>query len=356
MDNVKIDSIIEYMSTDEIRNKVLSHYNYKTYDINNIKFKNTDKQRAVFKVNSDSGLKCLKKVYYDEGNLLFIYSVIEWLNMKNILCPRLLSTKEGHKFVKYNDDLFILTDWIDGRKCDYNNLNDIILMSRNLGKIHKHSKGFRPIEGSIIKNSDSTFYTSQYKHFNSLLDFWNSAIHINDAFSRLYIEMFEYNYGKARESIDILSTIDFSRLLGDEVSNHAICHLDYVNKNIIFTKDETIYLIDFDNTRIDMPVHDICYFLRRILKRDDTAWDFNVFKAAMESYEKIRPLSKAEYKVILALLLFPQKYWKVSRDYYKNRKVCNPAPFLNMLKKASYKQTEHNKFCEELKNYIENKY
>lgn len=355
MFNLEIDDTVEYMPVDELKNKVLCHYNFKIYEIHNIKFKNTDKQRAVFKVKTDKGMKCLKKVYYDEGNLLFVYSVTEWLNIKNILCPRLIGTKDGHRFVKYNDHLFILTDWIEGRKCDYNNINDIIMMAKNLGKIHENSRGFKPIEGSVIKNFDKDYYLSPYKHFIQLLQFWNNALYINDPFSELYMENFDYNFKKAKESSDLLSSIDFSTPLGDDVSSSAICHLDYVNKNIIFTPRNNLYVIDFDNTRLDMPIHDICYFLRRILKRENTTWDFNVFFSAIQSYESVRKLSLNEYNVILAILMFPQKYWKTSRDYYKNRKICNPAPFINVMRKISKQNDAHDRFCEELKLYINSK-
>ncbi|WDU84159.1 phosphotransferase [Caloramator sp. Dgby_cultured_2] len=56
-----------------------------------------------------------------------------------------------------------------------------------------------------------------------------------------------------------MSSLDFNNL-GDEISNGAICHLDYVNKNLIFTPDDKVYVIDFDKTRIDCPVHDISSF------------------------------------------------------------------------------------------------
>jgi CotS family spore coat protein len=356
MDNVNNYNIDEYMPIDKIKNNVLCNYNFKILSVDNIKFKNTDKQRAVYKVCTDKGIKCLKKVYYDESNLLFIYSITEWLNIKNVQCPRFISTRAGHKYIKYNNDLFILTDWIEGRKCDYNNVNDIVLMARNLAKIHLTSKGFKPIDGSIIKEPEKAYYTSPVKHFSELLEFWNKAIYINDTFSHLYINNFDYNYEKAKESVSILTQFDFSLPLGDEVSKNAICHLDYVNKNIIFTPSGSLYVIDFDNSRMDMPIHDICYFLRRILKREYTTWDFNIFQKAINSYENIRPLSKREYIVIYAILMFPQKFWKVSRDYYKNRRTSNIKPFINMMNKLSTQKDAHSDFCDKLNLFIKKKY
>lgn len=350
------NDIKEFISRDELKKNVLSKYNIDIFDIENIKFKDTDKQRAVYKISTDKGYKCLKKVYNNKPSLLFIYSIIEWLNSKNICCPRLISTKKGLKYVEYNKNLFILTDWIDGRKCDYDIIEDIIASAKNLARIHASSKYFKPIDGSEIKRTRIDYYNSYNKHFFQLLEMSNKAFRIKDKFSKLYLEHFDYNLEKAKESVYILSLIDFSVPIGDEVSNNAICHLDYVNKNIIFTPENTLYVIDFDKSSLDYPVHDISGFLKRILKRKDTSWDFEVFKNSMESYEAIRALSYKEYLSILAFLMFPQKYWKTSRDYYKNRYQCNKEAFFTILKKLCLQEAYHNEFCNKVHEYINEKF
>ena len=129
-----------------------------------------------------------------------------------------------------------------------------------------------------------------------------------------------------------------------------------MNKNIIFTSDNSICIIDFDKSAIDYPIHDISNFLRRILKRENTSWNFKICKTAIESYETIRPLSYEEHISILSLLMFPHKYWKISRDYYKNIKNCNKESFISILKSIEKQEQNHQIFCEEFKSYIKNKF
>lgn len=332
--------------------KILSNYNIEVYSLEKIKIKETEKERAVYKVVTNKGSKCLKKVYYDEKTLLFIYSVIEWLNIKGILAPRFISTKRGLKFVNYQGDLFILTDWIEGRKCDYDNIDDIKKISENLAKIHKSSEGFFPIEGSKILINDKNYFQSYNKHFKQLIECANLAYKIKDKFSRIFLDSFDYYLSCAKESLYILSSIDFYNL-GSKISNEAICHLDYVNKNLIFTPDGKLYVIDFDKTRIDCPVHDISSFLNRILKRRNTAWDFDVFKTAINSYQNVRELSKDEMTAIYAFLLFPKKLWKVSRDYYKNIKYCNKGQYVEELKSIVKHRQNHQEFSSKVETFIE---
>lgn len=341
----------EFMSHSDLNNYVLSQYKINVYSIENIKFKDTDKQRAVYKIYTDKGPKCLKKVYYDKHTLLFIYSAIEWLNMKGIKCPRLLPSKKGVRFVEHNNHVFILTDWINGRKCTYDNMDDIIMAAENLGKLHKSSFGFTPITDSFLRVSSTDYYDSYSRRFQQLSSVYDKASLFKDKFSKKFLNTYEYNLTRAKESIKILSSLKFDESFGDNVSTFSICHLDYVNKNIIFS-DNNLFIIDFDNTKMDYPVHDIVYFFKRILRRKRTSWDFNLFMKSIEAYESNRKLSHSEHLFILAALEFPHKFWKVSRDYFKYNNAENIDFYTKQIKTINSHQDNHSFFCKCYKEYI----
>ena len=119
---------------DNIKTNILPKFFLQNADITMVKFKDTEKQRAVFKVTSDNKNYCLKKVYYDEGNLLFVYSAMEWLYRNNILLPKLLPSIDNNRFIYYDDMLFILTPWVEGEKCNFDSLIDIRLSIKTLAK------------------------------------------------------------------------------------------------------------------------------------------------------------------------------------------------------------------------------
>jgi len=349
-------AVKEYMPIQEIREKVLSNYPYEVYDIIPIKFKDTEKQRAVYKFQSSDGPKCLKKVYYDEKNLLFVYSVIQWFYCFGIGVTKLLPTKSGERFVKYKDNYFIVTDWIDGRRCDYDIDSDISSAARNLGKMHRCSYGFKPIEGSFIRKEEGSWQKTFNKRFLQLIQFYNRAVNSKDKFFRNYIKSFDYFSNRAKHAVHILNMIDEKKLMEPVNVYNTVCHLDYVNKNLIFTRTGDLYVIDFDKSKIDIPVHDIGSFLKRILKRNNTSWDYNVLMLTLENYEKERPLTQTELLALFAFLEFPQKYWKISRDYFNNSKKIDKKNYLLMLSKACSQKDDHDDFCNKFQNYLENRY
>lgn len=348
--------IKEYLPHDVINKAILSNYSFKVYNILPIKFKDTDKQRAVYKIETDAGPKCLKKVYFNEASLLFVYSVMEWLFNAGINIPTMLPTKHGGRYIKYKNNLFIVTDWINGRKCDYDIGDDICAASLNLGKIHKCSYGFIPIEGSFVSKDIPDWYRTFNRRYLQLLQFYNLASALKDDFSKSYLRYFDYFSERAQHAVHIFSTINSKNLIKTTDDFNTICHLDYVNKNIIITDDGKLYVIDFDKCKIDLPVHDLGVFLKRILKRKNTSWDFNILMMTLKNYESQRSLSSDELLALYSFLEFPQKYWKISRDYYNNIKECNKKIFNAAIFKICEQKKDHDDFCDRFKLYLNTKY
>lgn len=341
---------MDLLSEENVKKYVLPHYNMVNANITRIKFKDTDKQRAVYKIDYLNKSYCLKKVYFDEGNLLFVYSAIEWLFRNEIRVPRILPTAHRERFVKYKEMLFIMTPWIIGTKCNYDNSAHLFQSVSNLSQMHSTSKNFTPIEGSFKRVNFENIYMSFEKHFSQILNCSNLAFKYEDKFSLLFLQYFEINSILAKISTRISSTIDYKNL------STCLCHLDYVNKNIIFDESNNIWVIDFDKCSMAYCAHDISYFLRRFLKRNTTNWKLDATISCLELYEKNFLLNLDDYKYIISYLAFPQKFWKISRDYYNNILKCNHNSFFYLLKKSSVNCINQLEFTIGLGKYVEKKF
>lgn len=341
---------LELLSEKNVKKYVLPYYDMENADISQIKLKDTDKQRAVYKIDHDGRSYCLKKVYFSLEELLFVYSAIEWYYKNGINVPRILPTSDRNRFVNYKDMYFILTPWVDGIKCDYDSIDNIMDAVDNMARMHLCAQNFAPIKGSCVRKFQDNPYESYTKHLKQMLDCSNLAFRYKDKFSRAFLQNFDLNLLLAQTAVNIASTINTDNL------STSLCHLDYVNKNLIFDEQGKIWVIDFDKCKIDLCVHDIGYFLRRILKRNNTKWDLEIAVNSLNTYDKIRPLSLDEYKYILVYLCFPQKFWKISRDYYNNIKKCNQNAFLTLLKKTVEKDQQQLDFVLKFGRYIEKKF
>ncbi|ATD54713.1 CotS family spore coat protein [Clostridium chauvoei] len=347
--NYKKNSREELLSLDKIKAFILPNYELEYANVTMVKFKDTEKQRAVYKIDYKGKNYCLKKVYYDEANLLYVYSAMEWLYRNSILVPKLLPTINGHRYVMYSDMLFILTPWLEGDKCNFDNMHHLQLSAKTLGTLHKVSRNFTPIEGSCLRKGLEDYHLSVYKHFNQLLNAVNSAHKYNDKFSNIFLANLDENLRLAKLSVEISSSIKL-----DELSS-SLCHGDYVNKNIIIDNNN-VCIIDFDKCKLDYSAHDLAYFLRRLLKRENTNWNIEITTYVIDSYLYSNNLTESDLKYILAYIAFPQKYWKLSRDYYKNIKKCNKTSFVHLLEKGLSKTSNQLEFVYEMMKVFKDKY
>lgn len=339
----------ELLPINEIKENILSHYNLQEANIVKIKFKDTEKQRAVYRIDSKNKTYCLKKVYYDEKNLLYVYSAMEWTFKTGINVPRLLPTNDDNRFVIYKNMLFILTPWLSGVKCDFDNLEHVLISSRTLGKLHISSQNFIPIEGSYLREGLDNFHESTEKHFNQLLTSINNANMHQDRFSNLLLSNIDSNLELAKVSYEISSSINPSNL------SRSLCHGDFVNKNILID-DNHISIIDFDKCKYDFSARDISYLLRRLLKRENTNWQLNLTLNVIDSYLEEGSLSSDDLKYILSYIAFPQKFWKLSRDYYKNIRKCNKNAFISLLDKGINRSNNQLEFIYSLRKAFNLKY
>lgn len=341
---------INFFSPENIKRCILPYYDLNNFSISQIKFKDSQKQRAVYKVENSGKAFCLKKVYYSKEELLFIYSVMEWLSKSGINIPKILPTNFKGRFVEFNDMLFILTKWINGTKCSYDNMQNVIDSIYNLSKIHFSGENFIPIKGSFVRNGFEDISNSAEKHLEQLLLCSNQAFNLRDDFSKIFLENFSCNYVLAKYSTKIASSINKNNL------SRSLCHLDYVNKNIIFDASNSLWVIDFDKCRFDYCIHDVSYFLRRFLKRNATNWNIDLAIKCLKAYEKKCPLNLDEFKYLLSYLAFPQKFWKISKDYFNNINKCNKKSFQNLICKSVLNDSYHLEFTKELSAYIENRF
>ncbi len=322
------------LSEDYIKQNILNYYGLNNCQIYIIKSKNSDKPRIVYKVLCENNCYCLKKVYYDEKDLLYMYSATEWLYRNGINVPKLIPTADGKRFVNKEHMLFILTPWIEGDKCNFDNMTHVKYSIRNLASIHSVSQNFYPICGSSLKSGYENFYISIKKHYEDLLLSSNNAYKYKDKFSKQFLSSFDKDFRLAKISLYFSSKINADNL------SRSLCHGDYVNKNIIFKNKNELWTIDFDKCKNDYCAKDLSYFMRRILKRENTRWNLPLAYFIIENYTNIKELSFSDLCYIIAYLSFPQKYWKISRDYYKNVSRCNKNSF-NLLLEDAICKTEN---------------
>jgi hypothetical protein len=50
-------------------------------------------------------------------------------------------------------------------------------------------------------------------------------------------------------------------------------------------------------------------------------WDIIYGSSMIEAYDRIKPVSKEELGILYVLLLYPEKFWKITNYYYNGKKA-----------------------------------
>lgn len=285
-----------------------------------IKIESIKPNKGVYQLKTNKGIRCLKKISYGTQKLLFVYGAKEHLynnGFKNI--DRYYLNTEGKAYALVNEDIYTLSEWIEGRECDFYNDDDLVLATKALANFHIASKGYEPSENSKLKSDLGRWphlMEKRIKSFDKMKEMVRKKKNHKSDFDLNYIKSMEYYKNLGKNALSILNDSNYYNLCKDTEEEKSFCHHDFTYHNIILGDDNSVSIIDFDYCKRELRTFDLANFMIKVLKRRE--WDFDIAKAIIDNYNEVSPLRDDEYKVLYAFLIFPQRYWRICNRYYYN--------------------------------------
>lgn len=285
----------------------------------NIKILDLKPKKGVYHIKTEKGDKCLKKINYGPQKLAFIYGAKQHLiNNGFPYVDKYDLNVEGEPFALVNEDLYTLSEWIPGRECDFNNIEDVKIAAKTLANLHECSKGYDPPENSTLKTDIGRWpkiMEKRIKSFDKMRDMCRKK-NIKSDFDLKYLKNMEFYKELGKQAYENLNESDYFILSAEAEENKIFCHHDFTYHNIILSEDDNVYVIDFDYCKREIRAYDIANFIVKVLKRVE--WNIQYATAILDSYNEVSPIKESEYKVIYAFLLFPQRFWRLANRYYYN--------------------------------------
>ncbi|MDO5517614.1 MAG: CotS family spore coat protein [Clostridium sp.] len=297
-----------------------------------IKINDVTPLRKVFILSTDDGSRILKKVNYDIDRINFISDSLEYIkkDYKNIISYNKL--KNNMNYLKWNGDLYVVMDILDGREAAFTNPVEISLCAKNIAMMHNASKGIYEYLNSkynrdVIDISLNKKYENAYDElvkFKSLV----SGFKYRNEFDDLFMNSVDKYLDEIESTINDLEKSSYYNLrsLSDKIT---LCHNDLAYHNFLI-KNQEVSIIDFDFMTIDLRIVDIADFVLKAIK--NAAFDMDKMIMAIESYEEISLLDNEEKKLLSIILKFPKDFYTISRDYYYKRKRWDYEVYLSRLK------------------------
>lgn len=309
--------------------------------------------KGVYLIKTNKGNKCLKKVNYGVQKLMYIYKAKEHIiNMGFDRIDRNNITPQGvpHAFV--NDDIYVVTNWINGRECDFKKEEELRKASKTLGMFHLAARDFTPDDGVMVRCDIGRLPNTFEKRLSTLNKMRDIARKNKrkTEFDMLYLSNVDFYIKLAQKTIRSFNFECYNKVCEDALRGKVICHHDYTYHNILFDEKEDVHVIDFDYCKWEIQVYDISTLMVKALKRLD--WEIDKGKLILESYNSIKPLTLDEVSILKSLLSFPQRFWRLANRYYYKEAGWNETTFIKKIKEIIDEKEKYMNFIDNIDDII----
>lgn len=301
-------------------------------------------------VYTDKGSFYLKKVNLKKKQILFIHNAKEYLNYRGFKSIDRYMMVNRVPYVKKDNNYYVMTKAIKGRKYDINNINELRNASMTLASLHNASRGYIPRVGSkSISNMEKLQKNylekcEDYIYMKSLVKMRS----IKGAIDELFLDNVDKLYDMGIESVKTLQKNGYFELCQREVLERYLCHNDYNYNHIIIDKNEEFNVMNFENCRFELRCFDLASFIIDVMKR--TNWEFDTALVILEAYDSIRSLEEREYKIMVSFLQFPQDIWNIATKYYYEEYDLYKDKYYKALKDSIQKLPYKLEFLNKYKN------
>lgn len=339
----------------KLEREFLGEYNLdvRLFEAMGLKVKQIIPVRSVYRIATDKGFFCLKKLRCPMKDMNFIFEAVDHLKEKGFENTfSIVKQTNGDNFINFKGEKYFLTEWIDGRECDFLNPIDLDAAIDVLANLHKAAEGYLP----DFCPTDRCYFGKWPENFIRRVDEIKlikeqvlSKSEKSDI-DRIYLNYVDMCINDGEEALLLLSKTDYQRISLDASKNGGFIHHDFAHHNVLHTFDGKTYVVDFDYCIMDIRMHDLGSLIIRNMKKSN--WDIDKAMDIIESYDQRNPVSNEELKVLTPFFLFPQDFWMISRQYYIERKDWDEEDYVDKMNTKSEYTLMRRKFIEEYEKRV----
>ena len=234
---------------------------------------------------------------------------------------------------------YILKTYFEGRECNVRDAGECVQAVETLAQFHRASYSEEPLPGVCVPRTPHLEFEKHNKELKRVRKYlWDKSPKTD--FEIYLMKNYDYFLNLALQMTEEL------RFFKSGEESRFTCHGDYQHHNIMFCKDG-IYLINFEKCVSDSPVRDLYLFMRKLMEKNN--WAEGIGFELINSYDKIRPMEKEEFRQLYYRLAYPEKFWKIVNFYYNSGKAWIPGRNLEKLIRVTGQEKDKQDFLEKFR-------
>lgn len=279
-----------------------------------LEIKQISRGRGAYICETNEGTKMLAPFRGSKERAGFLREVLMRLQESGFPAEQISLTKEGEAVA--TDEMgmrFWLKDMVSGSECSTSREADMIKAITQLAKLHKALEHCTPEIPDFMKTDRNDPVNVCRRHYRELVkvkNYVHSKKNRNE-FERRFLAQYDHYMQDAACAMRIL---DEEQLRPDK----GLCHGDFNQHNVLRTM-EGFRIVHYENMEYTMSMVDLSNFVRKMLEKN--GWEKGLGMRLLESYDRERTMTCDEKRLLYVVLLFPEKFWKVSNHYNNSRKT-----------------------------------
>lgn len=282
--------------------------------------------------------------------LNFISGLMKYIRNKGFYnIDDIVRNKDGD-LISTNEfsETYILKEWYEGNECDVKNNKNVISGVETLALLHSQMRSGDFDYDGIVPETPSLLqeYERHIRELKKIRTFMRGRKR-KTSFEYDAILHFDEYYDLAKNAMEKLINTDYVSLEEECKKKKSFCHGNYNYHNIILIGDK-IAVVNFEKAGTGLQIKDLYFYMRKVLEKYN--WNIEIGYNILEKYNKICPISKEEHKILMVMLEFPEKFWKVVNQYYNSNKSWIPDKNVEKLKMVYTQQQKKEMFIKKMSN------
>ena len=292
------------------------------------------KGRGCFICDTNKGKKVLLPFRGSQEKGMQLYKFLLALQQKDFVVEQIELTKKAEAIAEdeYSGERFLLKSYVGGTEISTSRLEDMKEAMHLLAIYHNASEQATEQR----QNVEIEVWQRHYRELIKVRNYIRNRKKKNE-FEQIYMKHFAHNLTFAEKSIQLLAEKE------DPEPRCVYCHGDYNQHNILLCNG-MYRIVNFESFCYNWAMVDVAHFVRKMLEKND--WNEALGKELVAEYERYRPIYKTEYRQLYGLLLFPEKFWKITNHYMNSRKTWISERDVDKLKKVIEQEERRLNFME----------
>ena len=300
--------------------KAIAAFPIKTKNMELRSLKRKTNKKAVWAIETDKGKFIMKRVPLDKDRILFMVHAIDFLRSNGVNTPQVIRTRNGEVFTNIAGENYVVFEAVYGRTPDYAKSKDLKKIMEGLALFHKGSTGFESPLGyypSFLLNERKKNYLERYTRLAELKKEKMNSATLNE-FDQLFLNHVDSFLKQGESSLTQFNNKPYDEWADSVHTTINLCHQDYAEKNLVITDKSDLYVFDMDSLTVDLPIRDIRKILNKVMKKE-ADWNLDVMIKMLKDYQRVNPLTKEQYEILGAEIMFPHLFYDQATTYYYNR-------------------------------------